>query len=153
MIAPQSIDTDPRSPAVWASVLLTLTLLFLLRVLAQALVAFFDIPFLPSMEDWVVPSASPFSTSGFIPYPILLAIQVIILVIQFQVCRDFFRGHGAYASLSSKTGRILLRCSYLYFSSMLLRYIITMFLYPERRWLGHTIPYCSILLWRGFCLP
>ena len=124
----------------YAVVLLGLTFIFFLRVLAQALVAFFAISYLPSMDEWVIPSASPFSTSGFIPYPILLAAQAIILVLQFLVCRDFFRGHGYFASLRRKTGRVLIWLAYIYFTSMVLRYIITMALYPERRWFGHTVP-------------
>jgi hypothetical protein len=126
--------------SVYVLTLWLLTFLFFLRVLAQALVAFFEIPFLPSMEEWVIPSASPFSTSGVIPYPILLPIQVVILVLQIQVSRDFSRGHGYFVSLEPRVGRILLWLSYIYFASMVLRYIVTMVLYPERRWLGHTIP-------------
>ena len=124
----------------YAFVLIGLTFLFFLRVLAQAVAAFFAIPFLPSVDEWVIPSASPFSTSGFIPYPILLPAQAIILVLQFLVCRDFFRGHGRFVSLRRKTGRVLMWLAYVYFTSMVLRYIITMALYPERRWFGHTVP-------------
>jgi hypothetical protein len=121
-------------------VLIGLTFLFFLRVLAQVLAAFFAIPFLPSMDEWVIPSASPFSTSGYVRYPILLPIQVMILVLQFLVCRDFLRGRGYFVSLRSKTGQLLVWLSYFYFTSMVLRYIITMALYPERRWFGHTVP-------------
>jgi hypothetical protein len=39
---------DRSSLSAYAAVLLALTLLFFVRVLAQALVAFFEIPFLPS---------------------------------------------------------------------------------------------------------
>ncbi len=131
---------DQKSSRACAALLIGLTFLFFLRVLAQALAAFLPIPSLPTMEEWVIPSASPFSTSGYIPYRLLLPIQVIILALQFLVCRDFLRGHGHFVSLTSKTGQILLWLSYLYFSSMLVRYIITMALYPERRWFGHTVP-------------
>jgi len=131
---------DQRSPRAYASVLTLLALLFFVRVLAQALAALLPIPFLPTMDEWVLPSAPPFSTSGYIPYPILLPTQVIILLLQSLVCRDFLRGHGYFVSLRSKTGQILLWLSYLYVSSMLLRYIITMALYPERRGFGHTVP-------------
>ena len=50
--------------------LVVLTLLFALRVLGQALVAFFSVRWLPSMAWWY---------SGLVPYPILLAIQLVML--------------------------------------------------------------------------
>ena len=134
----------------YAFIFSLLTLLFLLRVAAQALVAFFDIPFLPPMREWITPSASPFATSGLIPYPILLTAQVLILIVQVAVIRDFATGKGYFVSLSEKTGRILLWLSYLYFGSMALRYIVTMTLYPERRWLGHTVPIVLHFVLAGF---
>ena len=123
-----------------AAVLWSLTVLFFFRVLAQALAAFADVPFLPRMDEWVRPSASAFSTSGLVPYPLLLATQIAILVVQVLVSRDFTRGHGYFASLTPRTGRVLCWLSYLYFGGMALRYAITMVMYPERRWLGHTVP-------------
>lgn len=134
----------------YAFVLWLLTFLFFLRVAAQALVAFFDIPFLPSTEEWVTPSPSPFSTSGLIPYPALLTIQVVILIFQVKVCADFSRGGGYFLSLRERTARLLVWLSYVYFTSMLLRYMITMALYPERRWFGHTIPIFLHFVLAGF---
>jgi hypothetical protein len=64
----------------YALALWLLTLLFFVRVLAQALVAYFDVGFLRAMEEWTVPSDSPFSTSGLIPYPFRLAVQSLILL-------------------------------------------------------------------------
>jgi hypothetical protein len=141
---------DQGSIAAYTPILCLLTFLFLMRVLAQALVAFFDIPSLPSMEEWVTPSSSPFSTSGLIPYPILFTLQVLILIFQIKVCIDFSRGYGYFVSLRRQTARLLLWLSYLYFTSMVLRYVITMALYPERRWLGHTIPILLHFVLAGF---
>ena len=53
-----------------SAVLAFLTLLFFLRVLGQALVVFFSVSWLPSTEQWA---------SGLIPYPTLLATQVVLL--------------------------------------------------------------------------
>ena len=53
-------------------VLALLTFLFALRVLGQALVAFVGVAWLPIMEQWF---------SGLIPYPILLMIQFLVLVL------------------------------------------------------------------------
>ncbi|HWP59614.1 MAG TPA: hypothetical protein VNL14_17100 [Candidatus Acidoferrales bacterium] len=137
------------SLALYSSILLALTFLFFVRVLAQAL-ALLEFSSLPSMEEWVIPSASPFSTSGLVPYRILLPIQIVILTLQVCVCRDFIRGRGYFLSLTGSTGRILIRLSYLYFASMILRYIVTMAVYPERRWLGHTVPILLHFTLAGF---
>src|SRR5262245_6156702 len=131
---------DQKPSRAYAVVLIALMFLFLLRVLAQALAAFFTISFLPSMDEWVIPSKSPFSTSGYIPYSILLPIQVIILFLQLVISRDFLQRSGYFVSLKSKTGWVLIWLAYIYFASMVLRYIITMALYPERRWFGHIVP-------------
>jgi hypothetical protein len=129
---------DRETLSIYAFILGLLTFLFFLRVLAQALVAFLDIPFLPSMEEWVTPSASPFSTSGLIPYPILLSIQVVIVILQIKVSHDFLRGEGYFVSLRRRTGGILTWISHFYFALMALRYAISMALFPERRWFGQT---------------
>lgn len=134
----------------YALIFSLLTLLFFLRVAAQALAAVADIPFLPPFEEWVTPSASPFATSGLVPYPILLTAQVLMLIFQVAVIRDFAQGRGYFVSLSERTGRILLWLSSLYFCSMALRYVLTMAFYPERRWLGHTVPIALHFVLAGF---
>ena len=141
---------NERRTSAYVLICSLLALLFFLRVAAQALAAFADIPFLPPMREWITPSASPFSTSGLVPYPILLTAQVLILIFQIAVIRDFATGKGYFVSLSEKTGRILLWLSYLYFGSMALRYIITMTLYPDRRWLGHAVPIILHFVLAGF---
>jgi len=119
---------------------MALAAVFFLRVLAQAVAAFAPVSFLPSMDEWVRPSASAFSTSGLIPYPLLFAAQVAILIVQVLVCRDFVRGRGYFVSLTPRTGRFLVGFSYVYAAAMAARYVVTMALHPERRWLGHTVP-------------
>ena len=109
-----------------------LAFLFFLRVLGQALVAFFDARRLPAMAEWY---------SGLLPYPLLLPIQVVILLAQAKISTDVFRRTGWLARRHSRAGRALRWLSILYFSGMALRYAITMAWYPERRWLGTgTIP-------------
>src|SRR5688572_2604854 len=54
----------------YAHLLWFLLFLFCLRVVGQGLVAAFDVPFLPAMNQWY---------SGVIPYPILLPVQVLII--------------------------------------------------------------------------
>ena len=76
-----------------------------------------------------------------IPYPFLLPVQVIILALQGWVCADFARGEGYWVRPRPGLGRWLQRASYVYAGAMLVRYVVTMGVHPERRWLGTgTIP-------------
>jgi hypothetical protein len=108
-----------------------ITFLFFLRIIGQFLVAYRAVPFLPPMSEW---------SSGLIPYPILLPIQILILFGMTLICYDFARGTGFFLVQRRKVGLGLLYFSYIYFGSMVLRYIITMTLHPEQRWFGGAIP-------------
>jgi hypothetical protein len=108
-----------------------LAVAFLLRVFGQALVACFQVSFLPPMEDWY---------SGVLPYPLLLPTQLVILTAQAWITRDLWRGAGFFAFRRPRVGRGLCWISYVYFAVMLLRYVLTMWWFPERRWLHGTIP-------------
>ena len=105
--------------------------LFCLRVLGQVLVAFWGVGFLPPMEEWY---------SGLIPYPILLPIQILIILLFAKVCLDFSRGRGFFVEPRRVFGRGVLYFGYVYLAGMVLRYVIRMSLYPEERWFGGTIP-------------
>lgn len=109
-----------------------LTLLFLMRVLGQILVAIWQVPFLPPMAHWY---------SGLLPYPLLLPSQLIILGLQVKLNTDWARQSGYFRQPKPLMGKGLQYFSYLYATVMVVRYIATMTLYPERRWLGEgTIP-------------
>lgn len=112
-------------------VLAFLTLLFLLRVLGQALVVFFSVDWLPATEHWF---------SGLIPYPILLSVQLIMLVGMVKIAADVWRGRGLFAHPRPSWSRLLVIFSAIYAGSMVLRYVLTMIYRPEMRWLGGTIP-------------
>jgi hypothetical protein len=114
-----------------ARILGVLTGLFTLRVAGQALVAFRGVGFLPPMEQWY---------SGLMPYPILLPTQLAMIAVMVFVVRDVARGSGTFSVPRRRAGRLLVWSSYLYALSMVVRYVVTMTLYPERRWFGHTIP-------------
>src|SRR5256885_16530564 len=73
--------SDPR--LLWA-----LLAIFCLRVLGQAIAAVSPVPFLPPMEDWF---------SGVIPYPVLLAIQLVFIVVFAKICLDLTRGSGYFS--------------------------------------------------------
>lgn len=116
---------------VYAVVLGILAFAFFLRVLGQVLVAFFYVDFLPPMAEWY---------SGLLPYPVLLPMQFLILVVQAKISLDIWRGLDFFAIRRPRAGKVLCWCSYVYFAGMVLRYILTMSLYPERRWFTGTIP-------------
>jgi len=61
--------------------------LFALRVLGQLLVVAGLAPFLPPMDDW---------QSGVLPYPLLLASQILILGVLATACVQFSRGKGFF---------------------------------------------------------
>ncbi len=118
-----------------------LTLLFALRVLGQALVAFFDVTWLPAMEQWF---------SGLIPYPALLIIQLLMLLLMIKVSAEIWRGSGFYAELRPHWSQFLQRFSAVYAGVMIVRYILTMTLQPEMRWFGATIPITFHFVLAGF---
>ena len=114
--------------------LTTLLFLFCLRVLGQILVAFFGVKFLPPMEEWM---------SGLLPYPELLASQILIILLYGKICLDFARGCGYFVTPSRRLGINLLKFGWLYLGVMIIRYVIyviRMALYPHERWAGGSIP-------------
>ena len=119
------------TPLVYSFILWILAFLFLLRVIGQALVAFLHVPFLPPMPEWY---------SGLVPYPILLPIQLAIIALLIKICLDFSRARGFFVSLRPITGQRLRWLSYVCATSMVVRYVVTMALFPERRWFSGTIP-------------
>jgi hypothetical protein len=124
-------DAPTGSHRGYALILGGIAFAFLLRVLGQALVAAGHAGSLPPMEDWY---------SGLVPYPALLPIQIGILGVQATISRDIWRGSGTFAGFRPGVGRGLQWFSYVYAAVMVLRYVVTMAAYPERRWLSGTIP-------------
>jgi hypothetical protein len=94
-------------------VLATLLFLFCLRVIGQILVAFFNVSFLPPMEEWF---------SGLLPYPELLTAQILIIALYGKICLDFSRGHGFFSTPRRSLGTGLLVFGSLYLSVMVIRY-------------------------------
>jgi hypothetical protein len=120
-----------RTPRAHGLIMSVLALLFFLRVAGQALVAFFNVSFLPAMQEWY---------SGLISYPVLLPTQCAILAFMAKVSFDLVKGRGFFATARPKLGRFLIAFGCVYFAAMVFRYGLTMLLYPERRWLGGSIP-------------
>ncbi|MDZ4858391.1 MAG: hypothetical protein SGI88_05370 [Candidatus Hydrogenedentes bacterium] len=115
----------------WAAILWLLLALFVLRVAGQLAVAYFDVAWLPPMEEWY---------SGLIPYRPLLAAQIIIIGVYAKVCVDFQRGAGFFVTARPVFGRGVLISGYVYFVGMVFRYMVRMAMLPDERWLGGCIP-------------
>ncbi|MFQ5544614.1 MAG: hypothetical protein ACE5FE_01425, partial [Acidiferrobacterales bacterium] len=74
-------------PFHYSRLLAAFTLLFILRVCGQVLVAIVDIDFLPPFEQWY---------SGLLPYSVLLPIQILIIGVMVRIVLDFARGSGFF---------------------------------------------------------
>jgi hypothetical protein len=109
----------------------TFTALFVLRVAGQILVGFREVSFLPPFAEWY---------SGLMPYWMLLPVQLAMIAGMIFIVRDFARGEGWFVTLKARTGMILMVLGCIYAGSMVVRYVVTMALHPELRWLTGTIP-------------
>jgi hypothetical protein len=118
-----------------------LTVLFALRVLGQALVAFIGVAWLPIMEQWF---------SGLIPYPTLLMIQLLMLILMVKITGEVWRTVGTFSIRRPHWSQFLTRFSAVYAGAMVFRYLSTMIMHPEKRWLGDTIPIIFHFVLAGF---
>jgi len=123
--------TGADPPRRLAPLLWTLLALFVLRVAGQALVAFFDVDFLPPMQEWY---------SGLLAYKYLLPSQVVIIALMTKICLDFTRNRGFFVEPRRFFGVHWLYFGYLYLAVMVARYPVSMYLHPEARWFGGTLP-------------
>jgi hypothetical protein len=112
-------------------ILSVLAFLFVLRVAGQLIVFIYPVGFLPPMEEWY---------SGLLPYPVLLPFQLLIILIMVKIIRDFTMREGFFVVPRVRAGSILQWFSYIYCFSMVVRYVVTMWLHPNRRWFQGTIP-------------
>ena len=105
------------------------TLLFIMRVVGQVLVALKPRRWLPPMYLW-----------NLIPYPILLPLQLIIIAIMLWINLEFSWNTGIAAIRNPDVGIMLIGFSEIYAAAMVIRYILRMIRRPEQRWFGGTIP-------------
>lgn len=130
-------------PRAYAVALWLLLALFVCRVAGQALVAFFNVGFLPPMAAW---------QSGLVGYPWLLGSQLVIALVFGKVCLDFSRGHGVAVVPRRWLGAGFLVFGGLYLLAMLTRYAVRMVLYSQERWTGGSIPTFFHWVLAGFLL-
>lgn len=96
-------------------VLWLLLALFVLRVLGQALVAFFDVGFLPPMAAWY---------SGLMPYEYLLPSQIAIVALMAKISVDFTRRSGFFYEAKKPFATAWLWFGYLYLAAMVARGVL-----------------------------
>ena len=120
---------DPGNPADIALILWFFTGLFVLRVVGQILVAVRPRQWLPPMEQW-----------NFVPYPVLLPIQLVFIAVMMWIDVSFSMNVGISTVKNPGTGNILIAFSYVYVIAMVIRYTIKMSRRPDQRWFGGTIP-------------
>ena len=87
--------------------------LFACRVLGQLLVVAGLAPFLPPLDDW---------QSGLLPYPILLASQIVILSLLAMVCVQFSKREGYFVRPRPWLATPLWIVGWIYALGMVLRY-------------------------------
>ena len=115
-----------------AWILIGCTVLFALRVSGQLIVFRFAPRWLPAMEHWY---------SGLMPYRYLLPAQLVLLAALVLIAADVSRGDGLFAASWWQGWAAAAQIAAgVYFSAMVLRYVITMVRKPERRWFKRTIP-------------
>lgn len=130
-----------RSIAFQAALLWALLALFFARVAGQIYVGLYQPATLPAWHEWY---------SGLLPYPWLLLSQLALLMWMTVLCYDNTRREGYFFVESSKLKRRLRWIAALYAGAMLLRYVLTMALKPEMRWLHGTIPIAFHCVLAGF---
>ena len=113
-------------------ILTVCTALFVLRVLGQAVVVTRAPRWLPPNEHWY---------SGLMPYKYLLPSQLALLAVMVVITVGIYRDEGPFAAdWWGAAAPYLAVLSWIYFGSMVLRYVLTMALRPELRWFRRTIP-------------
>ena len=98
-----------------AALLWILFVAFACRVVGQLLVVAGLAPFLPPMDDW---------QSGLLPYPLLLASQILILALLATVCLHISRGRGYFFTRRAWLGTPLWMAGWIYAIGMVVRYAL-----------------------------
>jgi len=120
-----------KDPSVYSFFLTLFTVLLVARVIGQLVVVLCAPRWLPPMEQW---------QSGLLPYPVLLASQIVVLTFMVLISADFARGAGFFVQPHPRGGQVSVWFGCVYFAGMIVRYIIRMTRHPDQRWFGGTIP-------------
>ncbi len=98
-----------------AALLWVLLTLFVFRVIGQLLVVNDLAPFLPPMDAW---------QSGLLPYPLLLASQILIVGVLATVCIQFSRRRGYFVRRHAWLATPLWVLGWIYAVGMVVRYAL-----------------------------
>jgi len=101
---------DARIAGLWICLVL-----FLLRVVGQIEALLMEPDWLPQMQDWY---------SGLLPYPLLLPLQIVLLMIMGIVAAHETRGPTRARSRRARWQRIVQVFALLYFAAMLGRLFV-----------------------------
>jgi hypothetical protein len=129
-LAAVEIQSDGPGPDRATAVSLWIfTVLFVIRVAGQILVALKPRSWLPPMAQW-----------NLIPYPVLLPVQIVFIIVMIWIDIEFARRTGIAMAEAPRFGSFLIFFSGLYALGMGVRYIVRMSRRPDQRWFGGTIP-------------
>lgn len=113
-------------PLLW-----TLLLLFVLRVVGQLVVMIWRPRWLPPPPQWY---------SGIIPYPPLLAIQLLFIALMSSMILGLHPGSGPLGPPSRAIAIFCIAFSAPYYGFMIYRWIFRVLRNPQRRWFDTLIP-------------
>jgi hypothetical protein len=122
---------DPNSKGhqhTYFRLLLALWLLFLFRVIVQALQKWSPVDIFPAFDRWY---------SGALAYGWLLSAQLIILILMARVVVGFLKG---MQTPNRRYGQWFIGIGMVYFGVMLVRLILGLTIAIDHPWLGMTIP-------------
>ncbi|WP_413935547.1 hypothetical protein [Nitrospira sp. BLG_1] len=121
-------------------VLTILLLLFCCRVFAQLLQAWSPMAWLPPFEAWA---------SGTLPYGLLVASQIMIIVVCVRV---IWRLHTGVVVPSMKAGKVLLVLGGIYGGLMCVRLILGLTVATDHFWFSARLPTAFHFVLAGFVL-
>jgi hypothetical protein len=108
--------------------MLLLAILFLARVLAQLVQFFFHLSFLPPFSAW---------QSGVLPYPMLIAAQVVIIISMIKIIKQYLRSQIVP---NAKTAIIFIILGSIYFFFMVFRMIAGLTFASKDSWFHAPLP-------------
>ena len=102
--------------------------MFTFRVISQFIASYIDIGLLPGFNDW---------HSAVLPYPVLLASQIIILLSGLLIIKLIFQNK---IKPNPKLGSKLLVLAWVYWFVMLVRLILGLTILNEVHWFSQSLP-------------
>lgn len=117
--------SSSRDHARWLWLLLAL---FIVRVIAQPMALLISAPFLPPFESW---------HSGVLPYPALVAAQLLIIAWFARTAWRFSRGE---VTPRYRLGVWMLVFGGVYFATMLVRLVLGVTVLSSNRWFSSVLP-------------